>query len=112
MAAERTLMAWIRTSLSMIGFGFTIQKFFQYMRESLLIETKIPRNEPLNIGLILVVTGLLFLIIASLEHVQFLRRLDIERHHRLPLSLPLAAALLLLMIGLLALIDIVFRWTG
>ena len=27
-------MAWIRTSLSMISFGFTIYKFFQYLRES------------------------------------------------------------------------------
>jgi putative membrane protein len=27
MAAERTLMAWVRTALSMIGFGFTIYKF-------------------------------------------------------------------------------------
>ena len=25
-AADRTLMAWVRTSLSMIGFGFTIAK--------------------------------------------------------------------------------------
>ena len=27
MAADRTLMGWIRTALSMIGFGFTIYKF-------------------------------------------------------------------------------------
>jgi putative membrane protein len=29
LAAERTLMAWIRTSLSMIAFGFTLAKLFQ-----------------------------------------------------------------------------------
>ncbi|HEY7064663.1 MAG TPA: DUF202 domain-containing protein [Chloroflexota bacterium] len=28
MSAERTLMAWNRTSLSLIGFGFTIYQFF------------------------------------------------------------------------------------
>ena len=31
MAAERTLMAWIRTSLSMISFGSTIFKFLEYV---------------------------------------------------------------------------------
>jgi putative membrane protein len=29
LAHERTLMAWVRTATSMIGFGFTIYKFFQ-----------------------------------------------------------------------------------
>lgn len=32
LAAERTLMSWIRTSFSMIGFGFTILKLFQYLK--------------------------------------------------------------------------------
>ena len=35
MAGERTLMAWIRTALSMIGFGFSIYKFFQYLPEEI-----------------------------------------------------------------------------
>jgi putative membrane protein len=30
LAHERTLMAWVRTATSMISFGFTIYKFFQY----------------------------------------------------------------------------------
>lgn len=29
MAADRTLMAWLRTSLSMLSFGFTIYKFLE-----------------------------------------------------------------------------------
>lgn len=33
LAFERTLMAWLRTALSMIGFGFTLAKFFQYLAE-------------------------------------------------------------------------------
>ena len=31
LANERTLMAWIRTATSLIAFGFTIFKFFQYL---------------------------------------------------------------------------------
>jgi putative membrane protein len=33
LAADRTLMAWIRTALSMIGFGFTIGKLGQTVSE-------------------------------------------------------------------------------
>ena len=32
LAHERTLMAWVRTSTSLISFGFTIYKFFQYLQ--------------------------------------------------------------------------------
>jgi putative membrane protein len=33
LACERTLMAWIRTAFSMISFGFTIGKFFEYLEK-------------------------------------------------------------------------------
>jgi hypothetical protein len=33
LAHDRTLMAWVRTATSLISFGFTIYKFFQYMQE-------------------------------------------------------------------------------
>jgi putative membrane protein len=33
LAYERTLMAWVRTATSLISFGFTIYKFFQFVRE-------------------------------------------------------------------------------
>ena len=35
LAHERTLMAWIRTSVSLISFGFTIYKFFQYLSQEI-----------------------------------------------------------------------------
>ncbi|MEJ1963151.1 MAG: DUF202 domain-containing protein [Gammaproteobacteria bacterium] len=31
LAGERTLMSWIRTSFSMISFGFTMGKFLEYL---------------------------------------------------------------------------------
>jgi putative membrane protein len=33
LAHERTLMAWVRTAASLITFGFTLFKFFQYLKE-------------------------------------------------------------------------------
>ena len=35
LAHERTLMAWIRTAVSLISFGFTIYKFFQYLSQEI-----------------------------------------------------------------------------
>lgn len=32
LAYERTLMAWVRTGLALSSFGFTIYKFFQYLK--------------------------------------------------------------------------------
>ena len=33
LAYERTLMAWVRTGTSLISFGFTIYKFFEFESE-------------------------------------------------------------------------------
>jgi putative membrane protein len=54
MAADRTLMAWIRTSLSMFSFGFTIYKILQSMAEA----GSIARSEsPRRVGLFLAGLG-------------------------------------------------------
>jgi len=34
LAHDRTMMAWIRTATSLISFGFTIHKFFEYVHQS------------------------------------------------------------------------------
>jgi putative membrane protein len=33
LSVERTMMSWVRTAISLIGFGFTIVQFFDRMRE-------------------------------------------------------------------------------
>jgi putative membrane protein len=75
LASERTLMAWIRTSLSMISFGFTIYKFFQYLGES-ATGSRI-RPGPLNLGRVMVVLGVVLLVPAIIQHWQFLRALSV-----------------------------------
>ncbi|MGH6745855.1 putative membrane protein [Novosphingobium sp. PhB57] len=54
LAADRTLMAWIRTSLSMLSFGFTIYKFLQ----SLADNAQITRTDsPQHVGMFLAAAG-------------------------------------------------------
>lgn len=109
MAADRTLMAWIRTSLSMISFGFTIFKFFQYLHESKTLELAAGSHGARNLGLFMTALGTVLLFLASLEHTLYIRRICREMHQKFPRSLALMAAFLLSMIGLLALMDLLFH---
>lgn len=78
-AFERTLMAWLRTSFAMIGFGYTVSRFFQYVHE------QAPGGEsvaPMRvwatqaIGLALVTIGTSSLMAAVVQHR---RRVDALR---------------------------------
>jgi putative membrane protein len=67
LAHERTLMAWVRTSASLIGFGFTIYKFFQYLRE----QNQLAQDRlfgPREFAMALVIIGLTALVLATLQH--------------------------------------------
>ena len=107
LASERTLMAWIRTSLSMISFGFTIYKFFQYLGESTgSLEL---RHGPLNLGRVMVMLGVLLLVPAIVQHWQFLRGLSERAHRKFPPSLALITAGLIQLIGIVALLSLFLR---
>ena len=99
-------MAWIRTSLSMISFGFTIYKFFQYLGESSGMEL---RHGPLNLGRVMVMLGVLLLVPAIVQHWQFLRRLNERARRRFPPSLALITAGLIQLIGIVALLSLFLR---
>jgi putative membrane protein len=117
MAADRTLMSVIRTSLSLIGFGFTIFQFFQRLREQDVI-TKAASAR--NFGLALAALGVLMLIVGIVYHIQFMMGL---RHLResmredgllhgesvFPVSLTLITAVVLLIIGVAAIVSMMFQ---
>jgi putative membrane protein len=107
LASERTLMAWIRTSLSMISFGFTIYKFFEYLGDS--AGPLAPRHGPLNLGRVMVILGVLLLVPAIAQHWQFLRQLSQRANRRFPRSLALVTAGLIQLIGIVALLSLFLR---
>ena len=109
LAADRTLMAWIRTSVSMISFGFTIFKFFMYLRESDILSGQLPLQGPRNLGLGLVGLGTFLLGMAIVEYLLYQRWLGREMKQKFPLSTALIAALLITVIGILALFNLLFN---
>lgn len=105
MAADRTLMAWIRTSLSMLSFGYTIYKVLQEVQEA----APVPRHDsaPRNAGMFLTVTGTAALIMGIAEYVGTLRLLRRAYRFRrvrptLVMSILMAIAGTLLSFGILA----------
>jgi putative membrane protein len=71
LANERTFLAWIRTSIALMGFGFVIVKFTLFLKQlSLLLET---RNLPSKgyssvIGVVMVAIGVIIAILAFLQY--------------------------------------------
>ncbi len=109
LAADRTLMAWIRTSVSMISFGFSIYKFFQYLLESDLAGGRLQHYAPRNFGVALVSLGMVLLAMAIAEYLLFQRNLSRGTGQKYPISTTLIAALLLTAIGILVLINLLFQ---
>jgi uncharacterized membrane protein YidH (DUF202 family) len=105
MSADRTLMAWIRTALSMISFGFTIYKFLQYVRESEGVGLR--AQGPRNLGLSLILLGTGALAAASIQHWKLMKSLGSETEHIWSLSLTIAWIVSL--IGLAAFLSVLMR---
>jgi putative membrane protein len=79
LAGERTLLAWVRTGLAMMGFGFVVARFGIFLREmgAMGDMPKTPHTSfSLWIGTTLVLLGVSVCLLASREHLHFLRRLD------------------------------------
>ncbi len=105
-AYERTMMAWIRTATSLITFGFSVYKFFQI--EVPRIDERGRLIGPRQFGLLLVSIGIISLIVATIEHRQDLRALRREDPHERR-SLAVVVAALIGLLGLVALLLIIFR---
>ena len=79
LAAERTFLAWLRTGLALMGFGFVVARFGLFLQQLRLVEhTPAPRNSGLSLwfGTALIVAGILVTILSCLRHVRMIRELE------------------------------------
>jgi putative membrane protein len=105
-AYERTMLGWIRTATSLITFGFTIYKFFQLERGG-----GEPNNRligPREFALLLVSIGLASLLLATWEYRHNIRLLRAQSPG-IPRSLAAVVAVLIAVLGILALIVMILR---
>jgi putative membrane protein len=109
-AADRTMMAWIRTALSLIGFGFGIGKLAGYTNAAAGLHTSLdPIHTTLIFGASFIVVGILGLLAAVIQHVRILNRLtqpDFAYGAMRPIAL--TVAVMLLLIGIFGLVAILW----
>lgn len=109
-AADRTLMAWIRTSLSLITFGLGLGKAVELLDAAFPSRARLldPRHTTLVVAISLVCVGLSSLVGAIIQHRLLLRALEQETYaYRAPVALPVIVAIGLLIIGLVALAALI-----
>lgn len=106
-AAERTLMAWTRTCLTLITFGFAIERLFLAGDVHMLQYGGLLFRQSGVIGLSLVVLGVVVMNIAMFQHLKVLKHMELQSgRHMTKWSLGLFSTVMLQLVGILATIFI------
>ncbi len=102
---NRTLMAWIRTAISLISFGFTIYKFFH---ETVKTRSAEQFLTPRITGMIMIGFGLLALFWGLAEHNSMMKKLR-KSYPTIEKSKAGVLAILILFFGLALFLAALFR---
>lgn len=111
-ASDRTLMAWIRTSLSLIGFGFGIPTIVQ------TIATNCPGLQANSqaiasvIGLAFIAIGIFALAAALSDHRQILKRMKGDHYTYISTETAERVGIALLSVGLVSFIGVLIKALG
>lgn len=108
-ANERTFLAWVRTSIAVIAFGFLVERFDLFLAfaepEASKNRLVVSRGEFGHIaGLGLIVLGILMILVAAYRFVRIAREIDDKREYPgtgSRVDLALAILLIMLAAGLL-----------
>jgi putative membrane protein len=80
MAAERTFLAWLRTGIACMGFGFVVARFGLFLHE-IAMSNNVAAAQPghgfsLPVGVALIVMGIVVNIVAAIRHHRCIKALD------------------------------------
>ena len=103
LAAERTFLAWIRTGLALMGFGFVVARFGLFLREIAMTthtQTLQSTGVSLFIGTTLLLIGVAVNVAASLHHVALIGKLNRGDAIGRPSASAIVVALTLAALGL------------
>jgi putative membrane protein len=117
LAAQRTFLAWIRTGIALMGFGFVVARFGLFLQEFQIAQPNVPRHSSwlsLVFGMALIAIGVAVNLFSSWQHVGLVRGLNHGTHsYRRPSTLAITVALVLAAFGVaLAIYLTLFRGAG
>jgi putative membrane protein len=104
-ANERTFLAWVRTAIAMMGFGFVVERFDLFLRATpIVFAAHATTSHNLRLGelagLAVMLAGLAMLILAIVRFVKTAREIDDEAQHKGPGErFDIALATLLFIVG-------------
>jgi len=115
LAIERTFLSWLRTAISLIGFGFTIVQFFSRL-QGMGTQRVVAPSAPRYFGLALIVTGIGALLVAIGQYhwaVSYLwgpQYRNVAGFERPQFHTPAyVCAFVLLLIGIVAFVSVFWR---
>jgi putative membrane protein len=118
LALERTMMAWQRTAVALIGFGFAIVQYFNHLQQIPGARPAYLPTAPQYLGLALISCGILALIVSIWQYRWTVRYLwggsfaPIAGMTKEGMNSPvIAVAILFIGIGLFAFFAVLFRFT-
>lgn len=113
-AAERTFLAWIRTGLALMGFGFVVARFGLFLRELATTRPDLHLRSSgfsLWVGTSLLIIGVVTNIGSAIRHIQVIERLRTGADTIVrPSYTAIAVAFILGLIGIAMAVYLLVMW--
>ena len=112
-ANERTFLAWLRTSIALIGFGFALARFGLFLRE---LESAVTRKNRVsnsfinsqNLGLSLIIVAIVIICLSVWQYNQVFRQIESSNYQPSRLMVWLTA-IVVTILGLLSIPFVFWR---
>ncbi len=103
--AEQTLLTWIQSGLTMIGFGFGLGSVIALMRSEHYEHIVIRMIQ--FVAVLLIVVGVISILLAIAQHRHKIKQIEKERYRQKPpFNLALIIGILIVILGVIAFVAI------